>query len=142
MLFAFLVLTGLSLVAMLVGAALLLGMRGRWERRSGPEVGAEAAGVGKGFFRGSGLGLHGEVSYSPAQVRDLVVTRKWGELTTVAVAMAGFVGVLIFGSLCLYLLIEERVIGALLVAVVLYALVRQAIWFVQGYRQAGVPKGK
>lgn len=142
----FLVLTIISLIALITGFIWILASRGNVERRSGPQSGAEVMsavmeddeeddGVPLSTsketraFRGTGSQVRVEASYSFADIKDHIATGHWEQAAPALLAVGGMFGLLFFGALTLFLMLEERWLGYLLLAIAAYAVVRMAISF-------------
>jgi hypothetical protein len=146
MFLVFLILTIISLIALIAGFIWLLASRGSVERRSGAQVGAEVMsavmdddeeddGVALSTsketraFRGTGSQVRVEASYSFAEIKDHIATGHWEQAAPALLAIGGMFGLLFFGALTLFLTLEERWVGYLLLIIVAYSVIRVAIGF-------------
>ena len=139
----FLVLTGLSVVALIVGTVWSAVAFGQTRRRSGPEVGAEImadrmARDSEGharpqyvFFKGKAVAVEKKASFSFAEIKQLLMAGQWLDIFPVLLAMGGFLGLFLFGAAAAWLGIENKVVAGLIVIVALYALIRAVIAFVR-----------
>jgi hypothetical protein len=138
------ILGGLELVA---GFVWLLISAGQTHRRSGPEVGAEVFGqvlraddedggasvslAERSTFRGTGVQVEREAEVSYAAIKAALRERRWRDAMPGLLALAGMTELCVFGSLALFVSWEDKFIGGLIVAVVLYTLTRIWIGFVR-----------
>lgn len=137
MVILFLVLTGFSLVALVAGVVLMLASRGETRVRRGPQVGAEMmAGEadeetihGVSAFKGKGIAVEREVRFSFSEIKAQVRAGRWKEVLPALLAMAGLLGLLLFGALALLAGLDNKLVGGLALLVVLYVVARQAIEF-------------
>ena len=141
MLILFLVLTGVSLMDLIVGTIWTAVAFGQTRRRSGPEVGAEttAERMARGteghtrpqyiYFEGEATAVEKEASLSLAEIKQGLKAGQWGRMVPVLLAIEGFLGLLIFGAVSAWLGIENKLLAGLIAVVALYALVRTVIAF-------------
>jgi len=139
----FLALTGLSVVALIVGTVWAAVGFGRTRRRSGPEVGAEAvaermARDSEGhtrpqhvFFKGEATAVEKEASFSFAEIKQQLRAGQWLQMLPVLLAIGGFLGLFLFGSVTAWLGIENKLLAGLIAIVALYALARAVIALVR-----------
>jgi hypothetical protein len=133
----FIVLTVLSLAALVAGMAWALATSGETRRRSGPDVGAEIIAdrmedehdeattiAQRTAFKGKAVKVEREASFGLADVKHQVAAGQWREALPVLLALGGLVGFLLFGSLVALLAIESKLIGGAIVIVAAYAVVR------------------
>ena len=128
----FLALTGLSLVALVAGFVWTLVESGQATRRSGPDAGAEMLSGDaseESVFRGKAISVERRAEFSFAEINKMVLTGQWRRALPILLAIGGLLGLLLFGSLALWLSLENRLVGGLIVAVALYAVVRTLIGF-------------
>jgi hypothetical protein len=137
----FLVLTGLSVVALIVGTVWAAIAFGQTRRRSGPEVGAEImadrmARDSEGhtrpqyvFFKGEAVAVEREASFSFAEIKQQLMAGQWLHLFPALLAIGGFLGLFLFGSVAAWLGMENKLVAGLIVVVALYALIRTVIVF-------------
>ena len=136
-------LTILSVIILIVGVVWALIAHGQTSRRSGPAVGAEImadqmADDSEGytvaqqtFFKGKATEVNREASISFADIKHKMRTGQTGEVVPFLLAMAGFVGLFLFGSLTAFVAIGDLLIGGLIVAGAFYAIIRMAIEFIR-----------
>lgn len=136
MLILFLILTGLSLVALVAGTAWTLLQQGETRRRSGPDAGAEILAdsmdddeegivIGQGTaFKGKAVQVEREASISLADVKQQIRAGQWRESLPVLLVVGGFVGLLLFGALAAWLAIDNKLVGGVIALVAISALVR------------------
>jgi hypothetical protein len=137
----FLALTGLSVVALMVGTIWTALVAGQTRRRSGPEVGAEmmaermardSTGHTKPqyvFFKGKAVAIERKASFSFAEIKQQLMAGQWLDMFPVLLAMGGFLGLFLFGAAAAWLGIENKLLAGLIVIVALYAIVRTVIAF-------------
>ena len=141
MLTLFLFLTGLSLVILIAGIVWTLVAGGETRRQSNAEVGAEMmadrlardADLGmaaqQAVFEGKATKVESEASFSFAEIKNATLTGQWRQVLPILLALGGFLGLLLFGSLSALLAIENKLIGGLIVIVALFAIIRTVIAF-------------
>jgi hypothetical protein len=142
MLILFLILTGLSLVALVAGTALMLVRQGETRRRSGQEVGAEIMAEGmvdddeegavvgqRTAFKGKAITVEREASISLADVKQQIGAGQWRQNLPALLVVGGFAGLLLFGALAVWLAIDNKLVGGLIAIVAVYALVRMVLSF-------------
>jgi len=141
MLIPFLVLTGVSLVDLIIGTIWTAVAFGQTRQRSGPEVGAEmtAERMARGmeghtrpqyvYFEGEAVSVEKEASLSLSDIKHGLKAGQWRRMLPVLLAIEGFVGLLLFGAVSAWLGIENRLLVGLVAIVALYALVRTVIAF-------------
>jgi hypothetical protein len=141
MLIFFLILTGLSLLILIGGIVWTVVVSGETRRRSGPEVGAEMMGqrmardaegrivAQRAFFKGKAVEVESTASFSFAEIKEGMMGGQWGQVLPILLAIAGFLGLFLFGSLSAWLGIEDKLIGGLIVIVAFYAIIRTLIAF-------------
>jgi hypothetical protein len=139
----FLALTGLSVVALIVGAVWTAVVFGETRRRSEPEVGAEMmaermardseghVGPQYVFFEGKGVAVEREASLSFAEIKQQLMAGEWLQMFPVLLATGGFLGLFFFGAVAAWLGIENKLMAGLIVIVALYALIRMVLAFVR-----------
>ncbi len=136
-----LALTILSLIVLIVGMAWTLVTRGETRRRSGPGVGekfvadmmtdtpSERKRVFYTRFKGKATAVESKASFSFADIKTLVKQGQWQAVLPIILAIAGFLGLLLFGSLTIWLGIENKWVGGLIIVVALYAIIRTLLAF-------------
>jgi hypothetical protein len=141
MLIVFLVLTGLSVVDLIVGTVWTAVAFGQTRRRSGPEVGAEmtAERMARGteghtrpqyvYFEGEAASVEKEASLSLAEIKQGLKAGQWRQMLPVLLAIEGFLGLLLFGAVTAWVGIENRLVAGFIAVAALYALVRTVIAF-------------
>jgi hypothetical protein len=140
----FLVLTIVSGAVLIVGFAWWLAASGKTTRRSGPDVGAEIMGgqasddqeVGltlleKSVFAGKGAAVEREADVSVADLKGMLRQRQWRGALPPLLVIGGLCGLVLFGALALWARLDDKLIGTLILAVALFAVVRVARDFVR-----------
>ena len=132
----FLALTGLSVVALIVGTVWSAMVFGQTRRRSGSEVGAEAmadrmARDSEGhtrpqhvFFKGKAVAVDRKASFGFAEIKQQLRAGQWLQMFPILLAVGGFVGLFLFGAAAAWLGMENKLLAGLIVIVALYALIR------------------
>ena len=142
MFWVFLILTIISLIALIAGFIWLLASGGSMERRSGAQVGAEvmdddeeddgftlsASGEQKAF-RGTGSQVSVGASYSFAEIKDHIATGHWKQAAPALLTIGGMFGLFFFGALTVFLTLDDRWVGYLLLVIAVYSVIRVAIGF-------------
>jgi hypothetical protein len=141
MLILFVILTALSLLLLIGGVIWTLMRSGETRRQSGTDVGAEIVAermyhgefakpqAQEAHFEGKAVKVEKETSLGLADIKRQVQAGQWGPILPVLMALAGFVGVLVFGALIAWVAIDNKLIGGLFVVAVSYALVRIVLAF-------------
>lgn len=135
----FLALTVVSLVALIVGAILLL-LRRRTlvARQVGPEAGAQVmhnsamplpddhtvAETRASAFIGTGASLHVEAEISFADGKQAWRERNWGDVLLVALLSFSFIGVFLFGALSLLTGLDDKLLGIIALVLAIWLIVR------------------
>jgi hypothetical protein len=141
MLIVLLILTGLSVVALIVGFAWTLMISGENRRRSGPDVGAEIMAeqmmdddgaqtvAQQTYFAGKATEMEREASISFAEIKEQVRSGRLQDVLPVLLALGGLFGLLLFGSLAAWVGLENKLVAGVIVVVAFYALVRAVLAF-------------
>jgi hypothetical protein len=139
----FLALAGLSVLALIVGAAWTAIVFGQTRRRSGPEVGAEmqaermardSAGHVEPqyvYFKGKAVAVERKASLSFAEIKQQLMAGEWLQMFPVLLAMGGLLGLFLFGSAAAWLGMENKLMAGLIVIVALYAIIRMVSAFIR-----------
>ena len=132
----FLALTGLSVMALIVGTVWTAVGFGQTRQRSGSEVGAEAmadrmARDSEGHtrpqyvsFKGKAAATEREASLSLAEIKQQLRAGQWLQMLPVLLAIGGFLGLFLFGSVAAWLGMENKLLAGLIVITALYTLIR------------------
>lgn len=126
------ILSGLLLVC---GAAWLLLSGGGKETREGDEVGREIVGelmveedqeplLQKTAFKGRARQMEVGVSYSFAEVKEEVRAGRWNTAAPLLMAIGGLLGLIVFGALALLVALDDKLVGAIIVGVVFVTVIR------------------
>lgn len=128
----FLVLTGLSVVALLVGTVWTAVVFGQTRWRSGSEAEAEFMAEQRiAFFKGKAVAVDREATFTFAEIKQRLKTGQWQPMFPVLLALGGFVGLFFFGAVTAWLGIENKLVAAVIALLALYALIRTLIYFVR-----------
>lgn len=139
----FLALTGLSVLALIVGTVWSAVAFGQTRWRSGPQVGAEImadriARDSEGhtrpqyvFFKGKAVAVKKEASFSFAEIKQQLMAGQWLDIFPILLAMGGFLGLFLFGAVAAWLGMENKLVAGLMVIVALYALIRTVSAFLR-----------
>jgi hypothetical protein len=71
--------------------------------------------------------VEGEASVSFVEIKDSIVSGNWRQALPVLLATGGMIGLMIFGSLTLFLLLEDKLIGGVILLVAAYTVIRLLI---------------
>lgn len=138
-----LVFIGISLIALIIGGALILTLSGQTHSRSGPEVGAEVMSnnidpetqgrvvAQRSFFVGQGVSVERNATVDFADVKRQLAAGNFLSLIPALLVIGGFVGIFFFGGLAVLFGTSNIVIGGAVMLVVLYILVRMGIAFIR-----------
>ncbi|MBN2308004.1 MAG: hypothetical protein JXR94_03475 [Candidatus Hydrogenedentes bacterium] len=129
-----------SVVSAVTGLVWTLVRSGEKTPRTGPDVGEEMVAsmmrdglednivVQKTAFKGDAAAVHGEAEFSFSEIKAAVLEGRWGFALPIVLALGGAFGVLVFGALSVFFLLN-KVVGGLFLAAALYAVVRTALAF-------------
>ena len=138
----FLCLAIVSVLGLVAGVAWFLAARGKVERTSGPEVGKEimsgqmqaddvvddgqlaVAERSAAVFAGTGAKVEVEAETSFTELKDQLRARDWTQALPTLLVVCGLLGLILFGSLALLMGLENKLLGAVILVVALYALIR------------------
>jgi hypothetical protein len=134
-------LIGLTIVSFLVlasGAGLMLTGSGRTTRRQGQEVGREMIAeqmerqdetslAQASAFRGKAVEVSTEASVGLGDVKRQLSQGQWRQALPALLAIGGLIGLLTFGALAIFVAIDDKLVGGLILAVVLFTVLRMAI---------------
>jgi hypothetical protein len=141
MLIPLLILTGLSAAALIGGSVWTVVAYGETRRRTGADVGAEFLADSMAddidgppvaqatLFKGKAVQVQGEATVSFAEIKQSIRTGQWRRLLPILLAIAGFLGIFLFGSLAAWVGFESKLVAGLFVAAVSYAFVRTVLAF-------------
>ncbi len=143
MLILFIVLACLSLAVLLFGAVWTLIVFGQTRRRSGPDVGVEImadqmgsesegpVGARHTFFKGKAVMVEREASFSLAEIKQALWGGQCLQMIPVLLSIGGFLGLLLFGAVIVWLLVPNPLIAGAISMLVLYVIMRMLIDFVR-----------
>jgi hypothetical protein len=135
-------LTIISVLSLITGAAWLLVSGRKSERREGTDVGEEiTAGLladeedepvfQTEAFKGRAKSVETGVSYNFSEIKEEVRARRWNTAGPLLLAVGGFLGLLLFGSLALLVAIDDKLIGACVAGIAIFAVARVIIGMVR-----------
>ncbi len=143
----FLTLTIICLLLLIIGFVLMLVRSGTTERKSGEGVGAdmmaeifdddEIEGIDLSSeteisaFRGEAEQVRVQAGYSFSEIKDMLASGNWQTVLPVFLTMVGLIGLLFFGALTLFQVLEDRWLAYLLLGLVVFSIVRIAIQFLR-----------
>ena len=143
----FLTLTIICLLLLVIGFVLMLVRSGTTERKSGEGVGADlmvdvfdedeidgvdlSSEIDLRTFRGEAEQVNVQAEYSFSEIKDLLVTGSWQTVLPVILTMMGLIGMLFFGALTLFQVLNERWLAYMLLGLVVYSIVRIAFRFLR-----------
>ena len=120
---------------------------GTTERKSGAAVGADlmadvfednetggidlSTGVETSFFRGEAELVIIQAGHSFSEIKDLLATGSLQTVLPVLLTMTGLIGMLFFGALTLFQVLNERWLAYILLGLVVYSIVRISIQFLR-----------
>lgn len=147
MLIVLIALTALSFIVTIGGGVWWIVRAGQIRTRSGRDVGAEvmaglgeeetedgqlqAFGAAKQVFKGTGIKTEGSVETSFADLkRQLATGDRRAALPPLLVA-AGLLDTVLFGSLALFVGIEDKLIGGIIAALGIFTVIRLAYDFIR-----------
>jgi hypothetical protein len=96
---------------------------------SDQEDGASVVLAEHSAFRGTGVKIEGEAEVGYGEIKAAFRQKRWRQALPALLAMGGLSGLLAFGSLALLVRWQEKLLGALVVALVFYTLIRIGIEF-------------
>lgn len=125
----------LSLLALAAGFVWVLVNKGETSHRTGEDVGAELISerleddeewsiAEKTVFRGQAEVVEREASISFKDIKKQVKSGDWQEALPLLLAVGGFLGLLIFGSLALFFAIDDKLVGGLFAVVAIFTVAR------------------
>ncbi len=128
----------LSFVALFAGAGGLLLSSRQTSWRHGEEVGTEmiaeqmdrddeGAVAQRAAFRGKAVAVRTETSVGLGDVKKQIKAGQWRAALPGLLVLAGFIGLLFFGSLALFVAMEDKLVGGLIALVGIFAALRIAI---------------
>ena len=135
-------LTALSLLLLLIGFVWMLIQSGNTVRRSGQEVGREIMAeqmekddetllIHETAFRGRATSVRTEASVSFSEIKSQARSGQLREVLPVLLAIVGLLGLLLFGSLVLFVAMDDRLVGGLIAAVGVFATARVVIGLIR-----------
>lgn len=135
MLALFVILFILSILALAAGFVWVLVNKGETSHRTGEDVGAEMMSeqleddeewspANKTAFRGQAEVVEREASLSFKDIKKQVKSGNWQEALPLLLAVGGFLGLLVFGSLALFLAIDDKLVGGLIAIVAIFTVAR------------------
>lgn len=138
----FIILAVISLVVLIVGFVWLLVGSGETTRRSGEAVGAQMMGdqmddeweptiSSASLFKGKASEVEVSASVSFADIKGAVASGNWRQVLPALLAMGGLIGLLVFGALAAFVIIDDKLIGGVILAFVLFAVVRAVLGFLR-----------
>ena len=136
----FLFLTIISLLTLVAGVVLLLVRSGSIKRRGGENVGAdmmadqmeeewETGIASRSVFKGQAREVSVGVSVTFSEIKSTAASGNWREALPALLAIGGLVGFLSFGSLTLFVIMEDKLVGGIILAVVVIAVARILVRF-------------
>ena len=142
MIIALISLTAISVLALIAGFIWVLIISGETTERRGKEVGAELVSeqmvdedevpiVQKAAFHGEAVEVKRETTVQFSEIKEQIKNGNWRGAFPWLLVMGGFLGLLLFGSLSLLVLMENKLIGGFIVAVVLITVGRIVIRWIK-----------
>lgn len=135
MLTFFIVLSALSVVALIIGFVFVLLAKGETTFREGEEVGLEIMEgeqdddseipiAEKAVFKGKAKSVGREASISFSEIKSEIRSGNWDQALPILLAVGGLLGLLFFGSIAVFLAIDNKMIGGLLAGIVIFTVFR------------------
>jgi hypothetical protein len=137
----FLILTGLSIAALVVGFVAFMAMRGKTTTRRGRDAGAAVMGAldqqppesgqatlvsaSREVFVGTGVEVKVEAESSFAELKSALRERRWRDALPSLLIFGGLLGFLLFGALALWAGTGYQLWGLAIVALAAYIAARQ-----------------
>jgi hypothetical protein len=142
MLLVLISLTIISTLSLILGAAWLLVSGGQSEKREGPEVGKDIAaelmqgeddesGFQATAFKGQAKSVETGVSYSFREIKEELRAGRWNTAAPLLMAVGGFLGLLVFGSLALLVALDDKLVGALIAVTAIFTVLRVIVGMVR-----------
>lgn len=142
MLILFIVLSALSMVALVVGIVWTVAVGGQVQTRAGSDVGTEViarqmadreeqahTSTQRTYFQGKAVAIRGEAEVGFDEVKALIRAGHWRHAAPVLLLIGSLFGVLLFGALAILVGVENKLIGGVALATALYAIARTLIGF-------------
>ena len=140
--FIFITLAVISLIVLIAGFIMLLMGSGKVQHRSGEDVGAEVMDsqmddddgielARVGTFKGTGSEVEVNASMSFAEIKEAAAAGNWGQALPALLVMGGMVGLLIFGALAIFVIMDDILVGGIILVFVAYAVIRMLIGFMK-----------
>ncbi|HSG14866.1 MAG TPA: hypothetical protein VLE70_00920 [Anaerolineae bacterium] len=135
-------LTAFSFLLLLIGFVWVLVRDGNTTRQSGQEVGREIMAeqmegddetllIQETAFRGRATSVKTEASYSFVEIKSQAKNGQWSEVLPVLMAIVGLLGLLLFGSLALFVAMDDRLVGGLIAVVGVFATLRVVVGLIR-----------
>ena len=134
MLVLFLTLMLFSIMTLVVGSIWMVTTSGETRHDSGEEVGARILGeqIGdddstdaqKTAFKGKAISVEHETSLSFTEFKTRLSAGHYSEALPILLASGGLLGLLTFGSLALFAVMENKVIGGAIALVAIFTVLR------------------
>jgi hypothetical protein len=138
----FIVLSALSLVAMVVGIVWTVAVGGQVQTRTGSDVGTEVIArqmvdreeqastlAQRTHFLGKAVAVRGEAEVGFDEVKALIRAGHWRHAAPILLLIGSLFSVLLFGALAILVGVENKLVGGVALAIALYAIVRTLIGF-------------
>jgi hypothetical protein len=138
----FIVLSALSLVAMVVGIVWTVAVGGQAQTHTGSDVGADVIErqmadqeeqahmvARRTYFKGKAVAVRGEADIGFDEVKALVRAGHWRYAAPVLLLIGSLFGLFLFGALAILVGVENRLVGGVALAIALYAIIRTLIGF-------------
>ena len=137
MLLLLIVLSALSLVAMVVGIVWTVAVGGQVQTSTGSDVGTEVIArqmvdpeerartvAQRTFFKGKAVAIQSEAEVGFDEVKALIRAGHWRYAAPVLLLIGSLFGLLLFGALAILVGVENKLVGRVALAIALYAIVR------------------
>ncbi|MGB3713176.1 MAG: hypothetical protein WA996_01985 [Candidatus Promineifilaceae bacterium] len=135
-------LTIVSVLSLIIGAAWLLLSGGQSDMRDDAEVGEEIAAellqddddesiYQASAFKGQAKSVETGVSFSFREIKEEVWAGRWNTAAPLLMAVGGFLGLLVFGSLALLVALDDKLVGALIAGIAIFTVLRVIVGMVR-----------
>ncbi|UCG22754.1 MAG: hypothetical protein JSW55_11270 [Chloroflexota bacterium] len=135
-------LAAFSFVLLLIGFVWVLIRSGETVTSSGQEAGREIMAeqmeeddetllVHETAFRGQATSVKTEASISFGEIKSQVKSGQWSAVLPVLLAIIGLLGLLLFGSLALFVALDDKLVGGLIATVGVFATLRVIVGMIR-----------
>ena len=138
----FIILAAICLVGLIIGFVLFLVDQGQIQRRSGEQVGADMIAdqmdedwdpsfASATKFKGTASEVSVGATASFIEIKEAAASGNWRKALPAFLILGGLSGMLVFGALAVFYFMDDKLIGGVILAVILFAVVRILIGFIR-----------